>query len=74
MKKTNTLGLFEKDLSNLLIANTLLQENRYTRGIKTYRLWENELYNIDLEDKDKYVEQFDDKISNSTDKPTGKVS
>ena len=74
LKKAESLGIFEKDLNNMLVANTLLQENRYTRGIKTYRLWEKELYNIDLEDKDMYVEQFDDKISNSTDKPTGQVS
>ncbi len=58
----------------MLVTNTLLKENRYTKGIKTYRLWENELYNIDLEDKEKYVEQFADEISNSTDKPQGAKS
>jgi hypothetical protein len=68
------LGSFEKDTNNILTANSLLQENRYTKGIKTYRLWEKDLYNIDLEDKDKYVEQFDDKILNSEDKTTGRVS
>jgi hypothetical protein len=31
----------------------------YDEGIKVYRLYKNELYNVDLEDKQKYEEEFD---------------
>ena len=41
------------------MINTLLNENRYSKGIKCYRLYDGELYNIDLEDKEQYVEQFE---------------
>lgn len=74
LKKNCSFKKFDKEMSNMLVANTLLNENRYTKGIKTYRLWEQDLYNIDLEDKEKYVEQFADKISNSTDKAKGEKS
>ena len=59
LSKTKSLGKLEKDINNLLITNTLLLENRFSHGIKCYRLHEGELYNIDLEDKQKYVEQFE---------------
>lgn len=31
----------------------------YGVGIKVYRLFQGDLYNVDLEDKTKYEEQFD---------------
>lgn len=42
-----------------MLAGIVFFKEEFSTGIKTYRLYEGDLYNIDLEDKDKYDEQFD---------------
>ena len=46
-----------------------LQANHknYKQNIKTYRLYDQDLYNIDLEDKEAYIQPFDGVRSNSND-------
>lgn len=40
------------------MRNTIIRMDNLDKGIKTYRLYEKEMYNIDLEDKEGYVEEF----------------
>ena len=51
---------WEHGLKSSLVSNILKtsEEKHYDSGIKTYRLFDGDLYNIDLEDKEAYNEQF----------------
>lgn len=48
-----------------LVDFTLLKNKNYRQNIKTYRLYDQDLYNIDLEDKDGYIQQFNGLRSNT---------
>ncbi len=50
-----------------LVDFTLLKNKNYKQNIKTYRLYGQDLYNIDLEDKEGYIQPFDGVRSNSND-------
>lgn len=40
-----------KNLNNLIVKKTIINQQNLKSGIKTYRLWQKELYNIELEDR-----------------------
>ena len=55
---TRSLDLFARKMQQKVVSKTLIEKwNNGKMGIKTYRLFGNDLYNIDLEDKDAYVDQ-----------------
>lgn len=49
--RQKTLNAFEKGLTAEVVDKVLIEDTDYDRDIKTYRLWQGELYNIDLEDR-----------------------
>ena len=53
-----TLDNFDKGVRENLIEGMLLSHNDYAKDIRTYRLWDGDLYNIDLEDKEGYYDTF----------------
>ena len=55
MLRQKTLTAFEKGITAEVVEKVLEEDTDYDRGIKTYRLWQGELYNVDLEDREGYV-------------------
>lgn len=53
-----TLTTFEKEINAALVDRIITEDTNYCKDIKTYRLYNGELYNVDLEDRDAYNEMF----------------
>jgi hypothetical protein len=52
---TRTIDNFEREQSGA----SVLKGERYGNDIKTYRLFDGDLYNVDLEDRDGYNNLFE---------------
>ena len=50
---------FALQMRTNVVDYTLVKNTNYKQNIKTYRLCGQDLYNIDLEDKDAYIQQFE---------------
>ncbi len=46
-----------------MVDRVIKDDTEFDRGIKTYRLWEGELYNVDLEDREAYNDSFEGKMA-----------
>jgi hypothetical protein len=46
-----------------VVDRVIKDDTEFDRGIKTYRLWEGELYNVDLEDREAYNDSFEGKMA-----------
>ncbi len=51
MEEAKTLDFLANKMRTNLVNFTLIKNLDYAQGIKTYRLYGDDLYNIDLEDK-----------------------
>ena len=69
MKKTLEMKTLNESLLQKLISNTIkIEKANLGEGIKSYRLYEGEMYNIDLEDKEKYNELFAETMESKVEK------
>ena len=51
MKRSMNFDIFVGKIKTNLIHQTIIKNRNYEKGIKSYRLYDGDLYNIDLEDK-----------------------
>jgi hypothetical protein len=66
-QNTSCMDPFALQLRTNIVDFTLIKNKNYKQNIKAYRLYGHDLYNIDLEDKDAYVEQFNGMKSHAQD-------
>lgn len=59
MSNTTEMRDFNEQLNKVIEQILNPKSVEYGVGIKVYRLFQGDLYNVDLEDKTKYEEQFD---------------
>lgn len=64
---TSCMDPFALQLRTNIVDFTLIKNKNYKQNIKAYRLYGHDLYNIDLEDKNAYVEQFNGMKSHAQD-------
>ena len=58
--KSRTLSIQQKQLQSRLVNQLLMEDDNVSlsKDIKTYRLFQGQLYNVDLEDKEAYNDEF----------------